>query len=156
MSYTYPNHSVFGKTLPALLISLLVACSALADTTGRITGSVKDASGSPIAAVQVTVRNKTMGIQTKAMTDKNGNYSFPSLVVGEYAIHAEAKGYKPYDRTSLTIHVNSAVKIDIVLEVAEKAQAGLCSVLVACSPAGVIVSTDSGIRKGSDPEEIHL
>jgi hypothetical protein len=98
------------------VLAALTAFTALADTTGRITGTVTDSHHIAIPAVQITATNKAMGVTTKAKSDKKGAYTFLTLSAGQYDIHAEATGFKPFDRTGLIIHVDSAVKLDIRLE----------------------------------------
>ena len=75
-----------------------------------------DSNRSVIPGVQITATNKAMGVKAKATSDKKGVYTFLTLSAGQYDIHAEAKGFKPFDRTGLAIHVDSAVKLDIILE----------------------------------------
>ena len=102
--------------LVGLLMMAIAVLTAHAGTTGRITGIVVDSNHSVIPGVQITATNKAMGVNAKTTSDKKGVYTFLTLSAGQYDIHAEAKGFKPFDRTSLAIHVDSALKLDIVLE----------------------------------------
>jgi hypothetical protein len=108
-----------GQTAPrrALLVTLfLVAVAALAGTTGRITGTVKDATGSPVAGAQLTITNPATGVALKSKTDKKGTFGFPTLAAGRYNLEAEAAGFKPQTRPSLIVHVDTAMQVDLVLE----------------------------------------
>ncbi len=99
-----------------LLASMLAFLPAWAGTTGRISGVVKDANGSPVPKIKVSVTSTTMGVKTTATTDKNGLYSFLTLTAGTYVLGVEAKGFKPVVRTGIVVHVDSAIQMDLVLD----------------------------------------
>jgi hypothetical protein len=42
-----------------------------------------------------------------------------TLLPGAYNLEVEAKGFKPANRKGLFVHVDSAIKIDLLLEVGE-------------------------------------
>lgn len=103
------------------LVPALLCCSITwAATTGTITGTVTDPSGSIIAGVVVTVTNTAQGIQTKATTDAKGVYVFPSLQVGHYDLKADSQGFKPQTRTNLAVDLDSVVQVDLTLELAAR------------------------------------
>jgi hypothetical protein len=85
-------------------------------TTGRISGFVKDAHGSPLPKIKISVTSTAMGIKTIATTDKNGLYNFLTLAAGTYVLGVEAKGFKPVVRPGIVVHVDSAIQIDLVLD----------------------------------------
>jgi len=68
----------------------------------------------------LTLTNPLQGIHFQAMTDQNGFYTFPSLPVGRYDLKIEASGFMPYDRNGLVVDANSAIKLDITMEMGEK------------------------------------
>src|SRR6266849_6332944 len=53
-------------------------------TTGRITGIVRDGSGGTVSSAEVKAINETTGEKWKAVTDDTGNYSFLLLPPGLY------------------------------------------------------------------------
>ena len=116
---------VFGRRTGSVLLVLLTAGFVLlplfAGTTGRVSGVVRDRAGAAIAGVQVTATNSSMGIKSKATTDKKGSYTFPNLATGPYEIRVEANGYKTQTRT-VFVHVDGAFQIDLMLDPAEKLQ----------------------------------
>src|SRR6266853_140435 len=103
-------------------IALLVVCHALlsAATTGSISGTLKDPSGAVIPGAMITVTNTAQGIQNKTMTDQKGVYNFPSLPVGRYSLQAEAQGFKTAKRNDLAVDLDSALQIDLAMEMIEK------------------------------------
>jgi uncharacterized protein YfaS (alpha-2-macroglobulin family) len=79
-----------------------------------------DASGAPVAGAKVVVTSTTMGIKTTAVTDKKGIYSFMTLLPGASNLEVEAKGFKPANRKGPSVHVDSAIKMDLPLEAGEE------------------------------------
>jgi Carboxypeptidase regulatory-like domain len=104
------------------LIGMVALLPVIAGTTGSITGVVKDGAGAPVAGGKLTLLNKTMGMSVMATTDRKGSYGFPIVAPGTYTLHAEAKGFAPQDRSGLVVHVNSALRIDLILEPEKAAQ----------------------------------
>ena len=93
---------------------------AFAATTGSISGTLMDPSGAPIPAAMVTATNAAQGIQNKTTTDDKGVYDFPSLQVGTYDIKVELQGFKPLSRNHLVVDLDSVLRIDLTVEMAEK------------------------------------
>src|SRR5205085_5191083 len=93
-----------------------------AATTGSITGTVKDQSGAVIPRANITVTNTAQGIQTKTTSDSSGLYTFPSLTVGRYDLHAEADGFKPQNKAGITVDLDAVVQIDLSLELAARVE----------------------------------
>src|SRR5258708_791355 len=84
-------------TLLALVAMWLVAGVAplsAQTTSGRISGTVLDASQAPIKDVTVTVINQATGLTKTATTDQTGVYVFVSLPRGTYTVSAEVNGFK--------------------------------------------------------------
>src|SRR5471032_2944848 len=112
-------------TIPARnLTTALLAFQAVvwAGTTGSISGTLTDPSGSVIPGVKLIVTDTAKGIRTKTMTDAKGDYSFPSLPVGRYDLNMEAQSFKPQNRTGLIIDIDSVLKVDATLELAERVE----------------------------------
>jgi hypothetical protein len=93
-----------------------------AGTTGSISGTLTDPSGSVIPGVKLIVTDTAKGIQKKTTTDAKGDYSFPSLPVGRYDLKIEAQSFRPQNRTGLIIDIDSVLKIDATLELAERVE----------------------------------
>ena len=51
------------------------------------------------------------------MTDGTGTYSFPVLPVGNYVLEVNQPGFRPYRRTGIMLDTNSALLLDLVLQV---------------------------------------
>ncbi len=65
----------------------------------------------------VTATNTTTGLRQDLRTDDRGAYSFLSLPIGHYDLEVTCPGFKPYSRTNVAIDANSALQIDVQLEI---------------------------------------
>jgi len=112
------DRNATGNRFPVRVwvLATLVLFPVLCGTTGSVSGVVKDASGAAIEGVRVTLTNTNMGIKSAMTTGKKGLYAFPTVLEGQYDLRAEAKGFKPQIRRGLTIHVNSAIRLDLTLD----------------------------------------
>jgi len=102
---------------------MLLASGAFADVGGRITGVVKDQSGAVIAGAAVGAVNTATSAKQMTATDDRGIYSFPSLAVGQYDLEVSAPAFLPYRKTGLAIDVNSALQVDVSLQLARRSEA---------------------------------
>jgi Carboxypeptidase regulatory-like domain/TonB dependent receptor len=109
-----------AKRIFSVVVVLLASQCALADVGGKITGTVKDQTDAAIDGVTVMVVNAATGAKQTTKTDAQGMYSFPVLSVGQYELDVAADGFRPYRRTGLAVDVNSALVVDVALQVAER------------------------------------
>ena len=88
-------------------VLLLLACCAVhlgAQTiVGRISGTVKDATGAVVPAATVTVTNTATNLTRTAMTDEDGFYTVTNLPVGTYTVVAERALTTAAARTPLRV-----------------------------------------------------
>jgi hypothetical protein len=96
--------------------------AAFAGSGGGISGTVRDQSGLTVPNAAVTATNKETGISRTAVTNEAGAYSFPSLAVGHYDVNIAAAGFKPYSRIGIAVDVNSALRVDAVLELGTESE----------------------------------
>jgi hypothetical protein len=108
-----------GLSLPRLCLCLCLLGAAFAGVGGSISGTIKDPSGAAIANASVIVVNSATGVHHSATTDGRGGYSFPVLPVGIYVLEANQPGFKSYRRTGITLDTNSALLLDVVLQIGE-------------------------------------
>jgi len=121
------------RILFLLIIVVLVASAARAEVGGKITGVVKDQTGSVIPGAAVIITNTQTGVKLTATTDQDGVFTFPVLSVGQYQIDVTSDAFKPYKKTGLVIDINSALLLDVTLQVKDQDQ----SIVVTESPAQV-------------------
>jgi hypothetical protein len=105
------------------LLWLLSATTTFSQTFyGSIIGAVTDPSGAPIPQATVTVTNLGTAERRTADTDENGNYQFVNLVPGQYKVEAEKTGMKRFVRDTVNVEVQSAVRIDVQMQVGDLSQ----------------------------------
>src|SRR5215813_6130816 len=110
------------RITPFAVSLLLVICSgfsigAFAQTiTGRISGTVTDASGGAVTGAAVKVTNVGTDISRTAMTDPNGFYVVTNLPVGDYAVLVEKQGFKKSNKTGYTLVADGRLTVDFALE----------------------------------------
>lgn len=99
---------------------LVLTCGqSFAGVTASISGTVKDSSGATIAGASVTATNVETGIAERQNTNGQGFFSFQSLPLGKYTVEVQQKGFKTYRRTDLILDVNSALTVDVTMQVGQ-------------------------------------
>src|SRR5687767_1722289 len=96
------------KPMPSFWIGCLLAlCPVSAfsqsQTTGGISGTVKDPHGACIVGAEVTVMSLATTEERKVKTDDRGNYVVPLLPPGMYRISVKANGFKKTDVESIPV-----------------------------------------------------
>ncbi len=109
----------FSLTCGILAIFAIAGQSRLtAQTTfGSILGTVTDQSGAAIPGVTVTLTSLTTQTKVNAQTNSTGNYQFLNLEPTSYAVDFEKSGFNHLKRTSITVPVQAAVRVDATLQV---------------------------------------
>ena len=110
------------RYVPPLLL-LVAAIALLAPSTvfaqldaGSIVGTVTDSQGAVLPGVVVTVTQEGTGFSMTDTTNAKGQFSFPNLKIGKYAVTAELQGFKKAVRT-LQLHVQERIQADMRMDV---------------------------------------
>lgn len=112
-----------SRWYPAILFALfLAAFSVWAGVNGSISGLVTDPSGAVVPGAKVTATETATGVRTEAVTDSAGFYRFASLPIGTYTVEVSAAGFKAYRRSGLVVDANSALRVDVALEIGATAE----------------------------------
>jgi hypothetical protein len=85
-------------------------------STGRILGSVTDATGGTVAGANVTITDVARGTTRTIVTDSDGSFVAVNLLPGTYTVRVEAKGFKSFDRQNLILEVAKDLSVDAVLQ----------------------------------------
>src|SRR5687767_3526538 len=106
-----------------LLLALIVAAPAFgqgggASSTGTIQGRVTDAQGAVLPGVTVTATSPSaLGSQT-AVTSETGNYRFPAVPPGVYALSFELGGFTSLRREGIQISLGFTANVNVELALA--------------------------------------
>ena len=97
---------------------LLVASSLQAQVeSGKVVGTVRDASGAIVADAAVAVVNTATNATRNVRTDSNGEYVITGLKPGEYTVTVEREGFKKAVQSPFKLDVNQVIRVDLNLVV---------------------------------------
>jgi outer membrane receptor protein involved in Fe transport len=106
-------------TMWALVCAIFLTANVWAqDATGKIIGSISDASGGFVTGAKITVTNLATQASKTATTDANGFYQILQLPIGDYQVTAEATGFsKTQSAGKSALEINQTLRIDLQLQV---------------------------------------
>lgn len=108
--------SLLKKTGGMVLCILILGLTALAQTTGSISGTINDPNGAPIVGATVIVKGET-GAEFTAVTSDNGTYIVPALNSGNYTVTVSAAGFKKTVVSKVKVDVSKPSTVSVALEV---------------------------------------
>ena len=85
------------------------------NSSGTISGTVTDSSGSPVANAKVTVSNVFSGQAAETQTDASGRYNVPKLGPGNYEVTAVAEGF-PTSKSRVALAAGATQTLNLQLE----------------------------------------
>jgi hypothetical protein len=107
---------LFRLLLPTLLLWSHLSAQF---ETAVLLGTVRDTSAGVVRGVQVSLLNLSTGIRSVAVTDENGNYSFPNVKVGRYRVTGEKEGFASAVAEDVLVNVNARQRVDLRLAVGQ-------------------------------------
>ena len=132
----------------ALIFSMPAAAQRI---TGTLRGQVFDPTGAAVPDAQVTATNQDTGVSVKITTTSAGTYSFPSLIPGLYKVEVEAKGFKNFLKTGISVMANQDNVADTHLDL------GVATEVVEVTAGGVAIqTTSSDLNNTYDVSEVLL
>ena len=131
--------------LAGLVVVLVLACilPLRAATGGSISGTIADPSGAVIPGASLKLINMAQQTTYRAVSDRQGTYSFPNLPVGHYELTISATGFTTHQMTNLSVDTDSAFRIDATLQVGTHSDT-------------VMVTSDAGTGVEVDTIATHL
>jgi hypothetical protein len=106
-----PGFTVFCVLLPALTI-------AQTQTTGRITGSVRDGQGAVVVNAAIQLQNTATGEKHTTASDTSGNYALAVLQPGIYELDVSSPGFATGRFQNLRVNASQVTTVNVVLSVA--------------------------------------
>jgi len=86
-------------------------------TSGRVRGTVTDASGGAVAGATVRLINVATNVAREAITSSSGEYLFLEVPVATYLIEVNQAGFKKFVHKDISVDLNAVVTVDISLQV---------------------------------------
>src|SRR6266849_4774506 len=105
-----------------VIVWCLSAVAALAQTSGSITGEVKDQSGAVAPNAAVAATNSKTNVVRSTATNAEGIYSFPDLTPGIYEVKVVAAGFATIVKTNIELQVQQTARVDFALSLGQAAQ----------------------------------
>ncbi len=107
------------KNLKALLLCAVVAVPGYAQLlTGRISGTVIDASSAVVSGAHVEALNADTNLKLSTITSSNGIYQFANVPIGTYKVTVEQTGFQRQVFTAISVSANRTTTVDAKLAVA--------------------------------------
>jgi hypothetical protein len=125
------------RSFVPVFLCLGLGLALFAQSVSQISGTVKDATGSPIPGAEVTVTQTDTGVTRTALTDASGVYSLPSLPLGPYRLEVKKEGFSTYVQSGIVLQVDTAPTIDPVMKI------GALTETVQVEAAAAMVETHS-------------
>src|SRR5262249_21280623 len=121
--YMGGQHRPTGLALALLLASGLVfvvtqATLGAQAQTGSIAGTVEDSSGGSLPGVTVTLQGPSIIREQMFVTTDTGEFHFPAVPPGTYAVSAALQGFTTVERVNVTVNVGGATRADFVMQLA--------------------------------------
>jgi hypothetical protein len=105
-----------------MLLLLLGAIPASAQSAGTILGVVKDASGAVVSEATVTITNTETGLSRMVPSGADGAFRAPALPVGHYDLRIEKTGFSTEVQRGLILEVDQELVVNASLQVGATTQ----------------------------------
>ncbi|HUU27147.1 MAG TPA: TonB-dependent receptor [archaeon] len=136
--------SIFGLGLALLIFST----AALAQTTGKIEGTVRDQdTGSPMAGVQVNIEGTRLG----NVTNEDGYYFILNVPVGLMTVKFSFTGYKPVSVVDARVSAGNTITVNTTMS---SAVIGLEAITVVGEAEPLMVRDNVQTRQNIEAEMI--
>src|SRR5438045_5106460 len=106
--------SSIGSLRLAAATALLATTPAFAQSTGQVTGVVKDSTGAVLPGARVTVTGHD-GAKHEASTSPDGSYTVSGLPPGNYSVSAAHFGFRPVLQQNQAVAAGGTLTVDFTL-----------------------------------------
>ncbi len=116
---TYRRNNM-RKLITGLAFGLMFAlfqATAVAQTTGTMSGTVVDPAGAVVAGATVRVTNNATGAERVTTTNSVGVFRMEALQPGQYTVSVESSGFKRTVAPDISVAVATNAQVNIGLEV---------------------------------------
>src|SRR5271154_5824846 len=140
--------SKLSTVLAALALFLSGALLTAQETTGGLTGTVKDTTGAVVSGAQVVATAPSLTGSKEFKTDASGTYRFVNLPPDTYTVTVTAKGFATVKREGVTIEVGHLPTLDIPLQV------GAADTVVEVSGEAPLIDTTTNTTQSNITEDV--
>lgn len=136
------------RAIVIIIAVLSFAVSALAQTTGRLTGTVSGPDG-VIPGATVVVRDNQTGREITVQASGDGSFTVPQLEFGTYTVTITTTGFKTFTTTDLKIDAGREYTLNPTLEVG-----GIEEVVTVQAGADIINSSNGELSNTVSPQQV--
>ena len=136
--------------LLAALVLFNPCAIAQSTTTGSVTVTVVDPSGSAVPNAQLEIKDTSTNIVQKAPTGATGTYTFPSLSFGIYQLTVTASGFQTQIFSSVQVVTSLNTDIHVTLKLGTTSE----SVTVTTSEVPLVESESSVLADTIDTKQV--
>jgi carboxypeptidase family protein len=134
------HKSTISSLMVVLVLLVLGTVSVCAQTVvGRISGTVKDASGAVVVNATVTATHTATNLSRTASTDNEGFYTLTNLPAGTYTVSAEQANFKRAVHEDISVTADGRLTVDLSLETGQ-----VTEMVQVTTTVGETVNTTSG------------
>ncbi|HYO95862.1 MAG TPA: carboxypeptidase-like regulatory domain-containing protein, partial [Polyangiaceae bacterium] len=138
--FSRPGHRALMVFAVVLSLSALTVLDSFAQTTtATVNGTVKDAQGAVVAGATVTLIDMGTDRAVTATTNSEGAFVFTDVRSGEYAVTAEAGGFKKTYTSGVKVNVGLPATVNLELQTGGVAEV----VTTMASDAQSLVNTEN-------------
>ena len=120
--FALKEHPVNARiTLTLISCSVILPLFAQVDT-GRVVGTVVDASGGSVPGASVVLKNEGTGQRLEGAADRDGVYAFSGVRIGAYTVEVSAPGFQKQRRSAVQVSIQQQSLIDFRLSPGDIAQ----------------------------------
>jgi hypothetical protein len=101
--------------LLTLMVCLSTGIAYSQAVSGTLLGSITDASGGTVNNAKVTITEETTGVSHTIQSNDSGNFTFPDLAPGHYAVTVEIAGFKKEVRKGIEVRENETSRANLQL-----------------------------------------
>jgi hypothetical protein len=132
-----------------LLVLSICALPVLGQSnTGRLVGTVSDASG-VIPGATVVIKDNQTSKERNLTTSAEGTFSVPQLDVGSYTVTISSPGHKAFSATDVKINIGQEYSLSATLEVGQVSES-----VTVIAGADVVNSTNAELSNTVSPRQV--
>src|ERR1017187_563211 len=150
MRFTQSKGFAAAMLLLAALVLFNPCAIAQSTTTGSVTVTVVDPSGSAVPNAQLEIKDTSTNILQKAPTGATGTYTFPSLSFGIYQLTVSASGFQTQIFSSVQVVTSLNTNIQVPLKLGATSE----SVTVTTSEVPLVESESSVLADTIDTKQV--
>ncbi len=138
--HRFTNVRLAAAFFPILLFAFLTT-NAYGQATGRIGGTVVDASGAVVPGASVECKNIETGLARTVDSNQDGIFEFPDLPIGQYQLEAKKQGFRAEQTQQIPLVTGQVIDLKISLRIGDVNQS-----VIVTGEAPLVQSASSSVQ----------